>query len=391
MTWKESTIMKCREEFCQLATKEQEKRAFSEICRRFGVSRRVGYKWLNRYKKDGVNGLKNQAKEPRKKPNKTKEKTEKIVVEIRDKFPYWGGRKLKRYLENHGHQGVPAASTITQILRRNGKLDPKESEMRQHPIRFEYERPNELWQMDYKGYIKTDIGKCHPLTVTDDHSRYSIVLKAHMSQVKENVMKSLEEAFEKYGLPRRMLMDNGGPWGQIHREGRSYTQLTVWLMDFGVKVIHGRPFHPQTQGKEERFHRTLKREVLSREYYRDDKAMQKAFDQWQYIYNFERPHEALDLAVPADRYEISPRPKPRIIKAPEYDTDDEVRLVDTKGGIRFKGHRFVVGRAFYKRAVAMRPEPKEDGLFNVFYRHQKIKSIDLKLNTQNHPSKALEG
>lgn len=376
MPWKEVSEMSQRREFCELAQKEE--RNIKNLSKGFGISRTTAYKWLKRYKQKGVRGLNNKTKRPKHSPNKTPKRIENEIVKVRKKHPFWRGRKIKRVMENQSIKNVPAASTITEILKRKDLIDPLESAQREKVKRFEYEAPNELWQMDFKGPFKVDKRQCVPLTVLDDHSRYSIVLKANDSQYREVVMEGLIEAFNKYGLPRRMLMDNGGPWGQLHGETRYFTQFAVWLMDLGIQVMHGRPFHPQTQGKEERFHRTLKREVISVRHYKNLKDVQKYFDKWRQIYNYERPHEALSLEVPATRFRVSPRQMPKKIEQPEYDDGDYIRLADVKGTIHFKGVKYNVGRAFYKKAIALRPVKDKDGLFKVYYRHQKIKEIDLK-------------
>lgn len=375
MPWDERDIVERRHEYVELARQEGSNK--SELCHRFGISRKTGYKWQKRYEEEGKRGLKNRSKEAHKIPHKTRAEVEEIVIQAREKHPCWGGRKLKRYLENQGYKEIPAASTITEILKREGYIDPLESERREAPKRFEYDAPNELWQMDFKGYFETDYARCYALTALDDHSRYSIILDAHPSQHRERVEGSLERAFRRYGLPRRMLMDNGGPWGQYQEGTRCVTRLAVWLIDLGIKVMHGRPFHPQTQGKEERFHRTLKREVLEREHYRDLESVQNSFDKWQEIYNCERPHEALGLEVPASRYWMSPRSYPEVIRGVEYDEGDYVRRADTKGYITFKGYAVHVGRAFYKRNIALRPDVNRDGVYHVYYRHQHIREIDL--------------
>ena len=171
--------------------------------------------------------------------------------------------------------------------------------------RFERAAPNELWQMDYKGHFATRAGRCHPLTVVDDHSRYAVGLRACGDERGDTVQAELTAIFRRYGLPERMLMDNGAPWGSdaLHR----HTWLTVWLLELGVAVSHGRPYHPQTQGKDERFHRTLTAEVIGRRAFADLAECQGRFDAWRVVYNTQRPHEALALATPAARYRPSKR------------------------------------------------------------------------------------
>ena len=189
------------------------------------------------------------------------------VLDARDQHPAWGGRKLHHWLDQQGVVDVPAPSTITAILHRHGRLAGPESEParpRRDWIRFEHPEPNDLWQMDFKGeFTLVDVNTCYPLTIFDDHSRYALGIRACGDQQQTTVQDHLTDVFRRYGLPRRMLLDSGSPWGVTHTPG-AYTRLTVWLLRLGVRVWHSHPYHPQTHGKDERFHRTLKLEVISR-------------------------------------------------------------------------------------------------------------------------------
>jgi transposase InsO family protein len=221
------------------------------LCRRFGISRTTGYKWLERYRREGSAGLIERSRRPNASPLRTT-----TAVNA------WGERKIKRTLEDRGETGIPAASTITEIMRRHDRLT--EAGSAEHPgpwTRFERASPNELWQMDFKGHFATHAGRCHPLTALDDHSRYNLILAACGDEQGATVRGRLEEAFRRYGLPLAMLMDGGSRWSDPG--GDPLTRFSVWLMRLGVRVAHGRPYHPRTQGKEERFHRTFKAEVTS--------------------------------------------------------------------------------------------------------------------------------
>ena len=241
------------------------------LCRRFGVSRRTGYKWLNRYRKAGADGLKDQSRRPRTNPGRVGQSLEKKVVAIRKTHRSWGGRKIKQVLEDRGEQGVCSPSAITAILRRNGLIDPAQSQQRADPIRFCYPAPNDLWQMDFKGHFPlADGNRCHPLTVLDDHSRYSLVIGCCSSEKSETVKSLLQAAFEKYGLPKRLLCDNGPPRASSGTGGwDSYTPLGLWMIRLGIQLIHGRARHRQIQGKIERFHRTMVEEVPRWEFFQD--------------------------------------------------------------------------------------------------------------------------
>lgn len=294
MPFQECSRMSQREEFCRLALSPEVN--LSELCRRFGVGRRTGYKWLERYRERGPEGLMDRSRRPHASPGQTAEAMEAQVLAVREAHPAWGGRKIRRVLEREGLM-PPAASTITTILRRHGRLDGPRAGERRDWVRFEQAAPNDLWQMDFKGHFALETGRCHALTVLDDHSRYALGLEACGDETTETVQGRLTQLFRRYGLPWRMLTDNGPPWGT--GGPAQYTVLTVWLLDLGVTVSHGRPYHPQTQGKDERFHRTLAAEVLDGCRFRDLAQVQAAFDAWREVYNVHRPHQAIKLETPA--------------------------------------------------------------------------------------------
>lgn len=362
MPWKEVSVMSQRKEFVILVQARQS--SFGEVCVRFGISRVTGYKWLSRYDESGDEGLVDMSRRPHRSPFRTAQKEEEAILGVRDAHPVWGARKIKRRLENMGHEGLPSPSTITAILHRNGRMSHKESDKHKAWQRFEYEAPNELWQMDFKGHFPLSVGRCYPLTVLDDHSRYAIGLVACPDEQGQTVKDRLSDIFRLYGLPQRMVMDNGNPWGT--QGSSAYSGFEVWLMRLGIRVYHGRPRHPQTQGKDERFHRTLKAEVLGQSSFTDLEHAQKAFDRWRPVYNHERPHQALDMEVPASRYHISPRAFPQVLSPIEYAPDDLVRIVQGKGEISFHSKAFRVGMAFKGFPVALRPTT-HDGVYDVFF------------------------
>jgi transposase InsO family protein len=371
MPWREATPMSERREFVRFAS--QEGASMSALCRRFGISRKTGYKWLARYRDAGPAGLADRSRRPRASPRRTPPALEARVCALREQHPAWGGRKLQRLLHREAVGAPPAPSTITGILNRNGLLNPERRLVRDLQ-RFEAPAPNALWQMDFKGPVPTDSLRCHPLTVLDDHSRFNVCLAACPDQRAETVQDQLTRTFQRVGLPERMLMDNGSPWGSDR--AHQHTRLTAWLIRQGITVLHGRPFHPQTQGKEERFHRTLALELLSqRPFWRDQLELQQAFDCWRDLYNFERPHEALGQQPPASRYRPSPRPFRPVLPPIEYQQGDEVRRVQQKGRISFRGRELLVSRAFIGEPVGLRPVG--DGVWDVYYCHQRVGQVDL--------------
>lgn len=371
MGFKEMSIMSQRLEFVKLALAEGCN--ISKLCKDFGISRKSGYKWLSRYQAEKEDGLKDKSKRPHHSPVRSAISIETSVIEMRSKHPKWGARKLKRRLEDIG-ESMPCVSTIHGILKRHHLIDPTESEKHKAWQRFEHEHPNQLWQMDFKGHIGLTSGeRIHPLTILDDHSRFNLCLEACLNEQKETVEKAIRRVFEQYGLPERMTMDNGSPWGDCG--DNPYTQFTVWLIRLGIKVSHSRPYHPQTQGKDERFHRSLKAEVISGQAFDTQRNIQEAFDKWRSIYNHERPHEALQMGVPAMRYTASSRAFPSVLPPIEY-ADKEVRKVQKNGVIFFRGKELKVGKAFVEQPVAIRPTDK-DCVFEIYFCQKKIKEIDL--------------
>jgi transposase InsO family protein len=373
MPWKAATIMSQRLEFVTFALSDGAN--VSELCRRYNISRKTGYKWIKRFLQMGYAGLVDISRKPKNSPTATSDDLQKAILQVRTKHKAWGGRKIRRRLENLGWQNVPAASTITDILRRHGYIDAHESTKHMTWRRFEAKAPNDLWQIDFKGHFAADPGRCHPLTVLDDHSRYSLGLEACGDEKTVTVRQRLVSIFQRYGLPKQMLMDNGSPWGFDKRHG--FTPLTVWLIRQGIGIIHSRPYHPQTLGKDERFHRTFKAEIgqycigftLAR--------CQKRFDAWRDVYNFQRPHESLGMAVPSTRYRPSHRKYKKRLPPVEYGPGDQVRKVQQGGWISYRGREYSVPKSFFGHRVALRPT-KTDGLFDVYFCNQKIAQLDVK-------------
>lgn len=372
MPWREVSTVSLRHEFVLLANAERAN--VRALCRRMGIAPNTGYKWLARYRLEGPGGLQDRSRRPRTSPQQSAPAVERAVVAMRDAHPAWGGRKIRARLLATGWTHLPAPSTVTAILKRHSRLHPQESAAPRAWQRFEHERPNSLWQMDFKGHFALRQGRCHPLTVLDDCSRFVVGLYACDNERGAAVQSRLTTIFRRYGLPESMLMDNGAPWGSDaqHR----HTPLTAWLMRLGIRICHGRPYHPQTQGKDERFHRTLVAEVLRYQSFRDLGHCQAHFDHWRDVYNLQRPHQALQMAVPASRYQPSSRPFPEVLPPIEYGPDDVVRKVQAEGLISYKNRRVHVSKAFRGFPVAFRPTT-EDGILEVFFCHQQIARINL--------------
>jgi transposase InsO family protein len=371
MAWQETTTMSLRQEFVHLAHAEEAN--IRQLCQRFAISPKTGYKWLARAAQGGEAGLADRSRRPRHSPTQTHPAIEQQVVALRAAHPSWGPRKLRVLLERSQLSPLPSTSTLSAILRRQGQITEAARVAHRPFVRFEHAAPNQLWQMDFKGHFALQRGRCHPLTVLDDHSRFALGLEACPNEQTATVQERLRGIFTRYGLPVGMLMDNGGPWGSNHTE--TWTALTIWLVRLGIGIHHGRPYHPQTQGKEERFHRTLAEEVLAQHVLLDLVHAQGVFDRWRDQYNLVRPHEALGLAVPASRYQPSPRAFPAQLPPIDYNVGEEVRRVQRTAEIDFHGRSYKIGRAFVGLPVALRPTD-HDGVWTVYFRHQPIKTLD---------------
>jgi len=375
MPWKECDRVSLRREFVALATRPDAN--VSQLCLRFGISRPTAYKWLERFAAEGLDGLADRSRRPRTMPGRTSDELEQAVLGIRTDHRCWGGRKIRARLQALGVVQAPAASTITAILRRHDQIDPQEASKRQALGRFEHPRPNDLWQMDFKGEFKMLDGRwCYPLTVLDDHSRYSLAIRACGDQFGATVKDQLIEVFRRYGLPWRMLMDNGKPWGCPHGQ-LGWSKLAVWLLRLDVAVTHARRYHPQTQGKEERFHRTLKQELLLGRCVTDLAAAQRLFDPWRRMYNCDRPHEALAQRPPATRYAVSPRVYPETLAPLEYDGVFSVRRPSKVGQFGFQGRLCKTSEAFSGLAMGLRGTI-DDGVFRVYLGRHRVGWLDLR-------------
>ena len=373
MPWKSVSIMDSRREFVVLA--QQGDVSVAELCRRFGISRQTGFAYLRRYRLGGDAALADRSRRPLSSPRRSDAAIEAQIVALRQAHPAWGGRKLARRLKDQGVTGVPSPSTVTEVLRRHALLDAAAASKHRAFERFERPAPNELWQMDFKGHIATGQARCHPLTVLDDHSRYAIGLIACAGETLATVQAHTTQLFRRYGLPRAILADNGPPWGSAG--GDHYTAYEVWLMRLGIRLLHGRPYHPQTQGKDERFHRTLDVEVLQARRFDDLPHCQQAFDTWRPIYNHERPHEALGLAVPASRYRPSEIPFPEQLPVPQYGATDAVRRAGHDGTTHFQSRKIKLSQAFAGLDIAFRPTTT-DGVWKAFFMRFALAEVDLR-------------
>lgn len=367
MPWKSSSVMDERIRFVIMAHGEGIN--FSALCRDFGISRPTGYHWLKRYRSsDSLSCLSDLSSRPHHIPNRTPEVLEKRVIALRQKYG-WGAKKLRKLLL--GDSIDLKVTTINRILKRSGLINPKKSH---HPAltRFERNQPNELWQMDFKGDYPSDNGRCYPLSLLDDHSRYAVGLHALSGKDTNTVMDCLIKTFETSGVPDAMLMDHGIPWWSPNNN-HGLTRLSVSLIDQGIRLYFSGVRHPQTQGKVERFHRTLNEAV-------EHKGRPKTLSGWHqtlksflYEYNNIRPHEALRMATPSEYYRPSQKAYNPNPGEWEYPEGSVVEKLNTRGWLGKSRLRYFVCEALAEKTVRVE---QIDNKLIVSYRHMYIREID---------------
>ncbi len=352
MAWKVTDLMSQRYEFCSLALEPGAK--ISDLCQSFGISRKTGYKWLQRYQEEDC--LADRSRRPRHSPNRTDGAIEAQVVALRREFPYWGPRKLRRLLQDRlPAEQLPALVTVARILKRHGLTDPQPRP--EPPLawqRFAWPCPNDLWQMDLKATLRLpDQQKLYPVGLLDDHSRYLLGLWLLPDQTDDGLLNCWIEAARCYGLPQRTLTDHGSQFRCLDEETSAFR---TYLWACGVGHTQGRIAHPQTQGKVERFWRTLNTEVFSRHSYSDSASWQSCLTDWRQQYNHLRPHQELGDEVPASRYQHSSR----CFEEPDRrgcwgQPGSLYRRVNGRGMTSLGGQRLMVGRGFVGWTVEARP------------------------------------
>ena len=369
MPWKTESVMEQRLGFVIDARKPEA--SLSELSRQYGVSRQTGYKWLKRYQAAGtIEGLKERSRRPHHSPRQTSDAVEQRVLAIRDEKG-WGADKIKYVVAKEG-VALPAI-TIHRILRRNGRIK-LESNQRLAPGRFARPRCNELAQMDFKGdYRLAGGGKCYPLTLIDDCSRYLLGLWPLPGTDAKGVQQVLKPHFQRLGVPEEMLMDHGSTW-YANMSQHGLTWLSIWLIKQGIRLKYSGVNHPQTQGKVERFHRTLK----ERTKHRGEPATMSEWKAWakevRQEYNEQRPHEALGMKTPAEVYSAE-NLRPYQEHPPEWEYNGgEVRTLDNEGGFSKYGSWYFVCEALAKERVRV---DEFDDKLTVTYRHLTIREIDL--------------
>jgi len=367
MPWRARGVMEERIEFVVKAALAGSN--LSRLCREYGVSRTTGYLWHRRYEEAGsVRGLAERSRRPRHSPARTEAVVEQRVEELRRRYG-WGGKKLAVLLAAEGTELSEA--TVNRILRRRGLVEPPAGYGRA-TTRFERARPNELWQMDFKGQWEIREGWCYPLTMLDDHSRYLVGLRALLGPEGSAVEACLVRSFEAYGVPEAMLMDHGVPWWST-TNGHGLTRVSVGLIRQGIRLYYSGVRHPQTQGKVERLHGTLKRRLGRRGYPANLAACARVLEDFRQEYNQVRPHEALGMQVPAQHDEPSRRAYQPTPRPWEYAPGAAVRRLNTQGCLDYQRRRYFVCEALAGERVSL--ENLGDKVL-VRYQHMYIREID---------------
>lgn len=373
--WERRTVERQREEFVQAA---RQRRNFSALCREYAISRKTGYKWVAR----GAAGepLTDRSRRPRKSGNKISPDLEQEILALRTENPGWGAKTIHSVLERQGQTGLPCIKTVNNVLKRNGCILEEESLKRQPYLRFEKEHCNDLWQTDFKGeFLMQDGAYCYPLDILDDHSRFVLKIAPH-TDTRNVVIPVFTQAFREFGLPDAILSDNVAQFAGFKR---GYTQFERWLMDLGILPIHGRIKHPQTQGKIERFHRTMKSELLKHTAIQDIDDAKCKLDLWRHKYNFQRPHEALGMRCPGEVYTPSTRQLPHKIPAVDYSGSYHVIKVNSWGYVRFDRYQVYLSETMIGAMIEFRPSP-DGSSFAACYRNFKIAEFDTSTGTLIH-------
>jgi transposase InsO family protein len=365
MPWDETTRMSQRLRF--IIDFESCQFTMTELCERYGISRKTGYKWAQRYASEGAGGLEDRPHVAKTFPHQLSFEKAERVLELRKRFPSLGPRKLLTRLERlHPEESWPAASTIGDLLKRHGLVESRATRRRRSmPARprVEMRSPNEVWSADFKGQFRMGNTRlCYPLTVSDGFSRYLLGCQGLEKPSGESSKAVFERLFRQYGLPRAILTDNGSPFAAAQSLAR-LSRLSVWWIKLGIRPVLIQPGHPEQNGRHERLHRTLKAET-ARPPAADASRQQDRFDQFRQFYNEQRPHEALGQVPPAEVYEVSPRSYPSQLPAWEYPGHFEVRSVRPTGQIKWRGELLFVSESLQGEQIGL--EEIEEGQWSVY-------------------------
>jgi transposase InsO family protein len=373
MPFKETSAMEEKKEF--IKEWQEGGMDMSKLCRKYGVSRPTGYKWVERYESEGEKGLRERAKESHTHPNALAPEIETLIVEARIRYPTWGPKKLVEWVkQTHRLERVCAVSTAGAILQREGLSSPRKVHRRAAPhgeALAEYTEVNSIWCIDFKGHFKLGNGqRCDPLTLSDGYSRYLLRCLGMRSTGLEATKAVLEAAFRQYGQPERLRSDNGSPFGSVAIGGLS--SLGIWLMKLGIEPERIRAGCPYQNGRHERMHLTLNEAI--RPPAENHRRQQRSFNEFQTYYNQERPHEALQQRTPASCYRASPRAYTGKIVEPEYEHGLETRKVQSNGSFHWKGEQYFLSETLRRETIGL--EEINDGQWALRYGKAVLGMVD---------------
>jgi len=371
MPWKESRKPMLRTEFVEAVLSGRLTK--SQACRMYGISRPTGDKWIARALRG--EDMDDQSRAPFHTANRISREMEELIVSYRKLYPALGAVKIHRIMQDELHIDLPSPSTFNAVFKRNGLITKEASAAATPYQHFEKESPNEMWQADFKGHFLMRNGhRCHPLNIIDDCTRFNLCCDPLPDETLESVQPRVIRIFQEYGLPRVFLCDNGNPWGVVQSTG--FTKFEVWLMELGVLTIHGQIKHPQTQGKEERFNQSLKRELLRYVEIVDMEDAVIKLSEYRQFYNYKRPHHALKLDTPGSHYKPGERLYSDKIEPWEYPDGYELRTIKESGYFTYGGQGYFLSEALGGKTVAVR-ESSHKGCITLHFRQFKIARIDV--------------
>jgi transposase InsO family protein len=369
MPWNELPMSELRLAFVKLV--DVLHYSVAHACREFGVSRKTGYKWLRRARQQPGLPLADQSRRPRSSPGRTAAELEQQILEVRDRYG-WGGRKIHAFLASRGLT-LPSRQTVQHVLQRHGRVSPPAAVDPHPPQRFEHAQPNDLWQLDFKGPVEVEHRRVFPFAVLDDHSRYLLTLAACLDCTMATAWDLLWQTFAEAGLPQAILSDNA--FGTRGQNALGVSWFEARLIRLGIHPWHGRPYHPQTQGKIERLNGTLQGELWPRVRRDSLTHFHADLQHWRTeVYNSVRPHEALADCPPLTRWRPSPRPRPAVLPAVSYPTGSVLRKVMNRGDISWRGYRLLVGAGLEGDWVRLEEREQE---LAVFYACKQLRCLRL--------------